>query len=346
MSILDRSEMARTLADWIDVESVTGGEEDFARAAASALESRGFAVELQRVDEGRYNVLARADAPSVVFCTHLDTVPPFIPPRIEGGTVYGRGACDAKGQALAMLLAAEELMARGERRLGFLLTVGEEVDSAGAAFANERLAAEPALRDAWSPEYTIVGEPTGNRFISGHKGIFLAELVGHGVAGHSATPLGPSAVHELVGCCARLVTDSWGTDDMLGDGSINVGTIHGGHAPNVVAPEARAEILVRAVEDPGVVRARIERSLGPHVELLEGREQYGPVRFHVPDDEEASPVAFGTDAPHLTRFGTPLLMGPGSIDLAHTDDERIEVREIEEGVGRHVQTVTRLLGLE
>ena len=95
MSILDRSGMARTLADWIDVESVTGGEEDFARAAASALESRGFAVELQRVDEGRYNVLARADAPSVVFCTHLDTVPPFIPPRIEGGTVYGRGACDA-----------------------------------------------------------------------------------------------------------------------------------------------------------------------------------------------------------------------------------------------------------
>lgn len=103
---------------------------------------------------------------------------------------------------------------------------------------------------------------------------------------------------------------------------------------------------MRAVEDPDVVRARIERSLGPHVDLLEGREQYGPVRFHVPDGEEASPVAFGTDAPHLTRFGTPLLMGPGSIDLAHTDDERIEVREIEEGVGRHVQTVTRLLGLD
>lgn len=344
MSTWSRTEIGRTLADWIAVESITGGEEDFARAVGAALEGRGFGVELQRVDEGRYNVLARAEKPEVVFCTHLDTVPPFLPPKVEGGAVYGRGACDAKGQALAMLLAAEELMARGERRLGFLLTVGEEVDSAGAAFANERVAADPALRDAWSPAYTMVGEPTGNRFISGHKGIFLAELVGHGVAGHSSNPQGPSAVHELVGCCARLVTDTWGSDTMLGDGSINVGTIHGGHAPNVVAPEARAEILVRAVEEPDEVRARIERALGENVTLSEGREQYGPVRFHVPDGEEAHPVAFGTDAPHLTHFGTPLLMGPGSIDLAHTDEEHIELIDLEAGVGRHVQTVERLLG--
>lgn len=340
-------DIARTLCDWIDVESITGNEGDFADALGAALGASGFAVETQEVAPGRRNVLARAGRPEVVFCTHLDTVPPFIAPRVtrgpDGEVVWGRGACDAKGQALAMLLAARDLVDSGEDRVGFLFTVGEEVDSAGAAFANERLAADPALRDEWAPRYTIVGEPTGGRFISGHKGIFLFDLVGHGVAGHSSNPLGPSAIHELCGCCARLAAMDWGHDEALGPGSINVGTIHGGHAPNVVAPEARAELLVRAVEEPDVVRGRIRGALGEHVELVEGREQYGPVRFHVPDGEDAHPVAFGTDAPHLTHWGTPLLMGPGSIDLAHTEGERILVRELEEGAARHRATVTKLL---
>lgn len=340
---MEGSKIAATLADWIDVESVTGNEADFADALGRALKASGFDVETQEAEPGRPNVWARADKPEVVFCTHLDTVPPFIAPRIERGTVYGRGACDAKGQALAMLMAAEKLVAAGERRIGFLFTVGEEVDSAGAASADAALASDPGLQDLWAPRYTIVGEPTGGRFISGHKGIFLADLVAKGVAGHSSNPLGPSAIHELVGCCAKLTQADWGRDSDLGDGSINVGTIQGGHAPNVVAPEARAEILVRAVEDPDVVRARIESTLGDHVRLVEGREQYGPVRFHVPDGVDAHPVAFGTDAPHLTRWGTPLLCGPGSIDLAHTVDERIDVREIELGAEQHVETVLGLL---
>ncbi len=286
---MDSAGIASTLADWIDVESITGNEGNYGDTLARAIEARGFAVETQEVAPGRWNVLARADAPEIVFCTHLDTVPPFIAPRVDRGTVHGRGACDAKGQALSMLLAAERLVAEGERRVGFLFTVGEEVDSAGAAFADHVLDADPALRDAWSPRYTIVGEPTGNRFISGHKGIFLGDLVAKGVAGHSSNPLGPSAIHELVGCCAKLTTLDWGTDDDLGMGTINVGTIEGGHAPNVVAPTARAEILVRAVDDPDAVRARICSALGPNVELIEGREQYGPVRFHVPEGESANP---------------------------------------------------------
>ncbi|MGD2019125.1 MAG: M20/M25/M40 family metallo-hydrolase [Planctomycetota bacterium] len=341
---MDLGQIASTLADWIDVESITGNEGDYGDALGRALERHGFDVEFQEVAPGRRNVLARAGRPEVVFCTHLDTVPPFIPPRVSGGTVYGRGACDAKGQALSMLLAAERLVADGERRVGFLFTVGEEVDSVGAAAADRALADDPARRDEWAPRYTIVGEPTGNRFISGHKGIFLADLVARGVAGHSSNPLGPSAVHELVGCCARLTSSGWGSDPDLGEGTLNVGTIEGGHAPNVVAPSARASILVRAVEEPDVVRGRIDAALGEQVELVEEREQYGPVRFLVPEGEPAEPVAFGTDAPHLRQWGTPLLIGPGSIDLAHTDGERIEAREIEEGVARHVATVRGLLG--
>lgn len=336
--------IAQELADWIDIESITGNEGDYGSALGRVLEREGFSIEYQEVAPGRSNLLGRADRPEVVFCTHLDTVPPFIPPRIQRGTVWGRGACDAKGQALAMLLAAKRLVEDGERRVGFLFTVGEEIDSAGASFADARLAADPSLRDEWSPRYTIVGEPTGNVFVSGHKGIFLCDLVGHGIAGHSSNPLGPSAIHELVGCCAKLTQADWGEDADLGQGSLNVGTIHGGHAPNVVAPEARAEILIRAVEDPDVIRARIEAALGPNVEMLEGREQYGPVRFVVPDGEPSFPVAFGTDAPHLTRWGQPLLMGPGSIDLAHTKDERIEVAEIEAAVARYCETVKRLIG--
>jgi acetylornithine deacetylase len=341
---MDQGHITSTLSDWIDIESITGREGDYGDALGRALEQRGFDVEFQHVAPGRRNVLARAGRPEVVFCTHLDTVPPFIGPRVTGGTVHGRGACDAKGQALAMLLAAEQLVKEGERRVGFLFTVGEEVDSVGAAAADQALGDDPAMRDRWAPRYTIVGEPTDNRFISGHKGIFLADLVARGVAGHSSNPLGPSAVHELVGCCTRLTGSGWGTDPDLGEGTINVGTIEGGLAPNVVAPDARASILVRAVEEPDVVRARIEASLGAHVELVEEREQYGPVRFLVPEGETAEPVGFGTDAPHLRRWGTPLLMGPGSIDLAHTVDERIEASEIDGGAARHVSTVQRLLG--
>jgi len=331
------------LCDWIAIDSTTGREADYADAISRALVALGLGVEHQEVEPGRANVLARAGRPEVVFCTHLDAVPPFVAPRRERGVVHGRGACDAKGQALAMMLAAAELLARGEDRIGFLLTVGEEIDSLGAVHAGRAIESDPALRDGWSPSYTIVGEPTGNRFISGHRGLFLGTLDAKGVIGHSSAPRGPSAIHELVGCCARIAATDFGRDEVLGPGIVNIGTISGGHAPNVVADHASAQILVRAVEGPSATRARIEATLGEHVTLHDGREQYGPVHFHVPDGEEAEPCLFNTDAPHLARWGRPLLFGPGSIDLAHTPEERIEAAEIEAGAARHVRTVTELL---
>ncbi len=331
------SALERSLLDWIEIPSVTGEEANYGDALASALQKRGFDVERQQVEPGRFNLLARAGRPEVVFCTHLDTVPPFFGSRVEGSVIHGRGSCDAKGQAAAMLYAGEQLLAAGEDRVAFLFTVGEETLSDGAQHANRNLA------DPWAPKHVIVGEPTDSKFVAGHKGLFHAHLHGHGVAGHSSQDVGPSAVHELIGVAARALATDWGVHDLLGPGTLNLGQIQGGVAPNVVADRASVSFLLRAVEDPEATRERILPLLGEHVELEQTGNAYGPVDFHVPDGEDGQVVAFGTDAPHLRAWGEPLMIGAGSILDAHTDHEHIDRRDLEAMVARHVKTVQYLL---
>lgn len=327
----------QTLLDWIDVDSTSGREGDYGDAVGRHLESLGFDVEHQRVAPGRSNLLARTGRPEVVLCTHLDTVPPFIGPSADRTHVHGRGSCDAKGPALAMIEAARGLLDEGERRVGLLFTVGEEVDGIGASTANERLA-EP-----WAPRFTIVGEPTGNRFVRGHKGIFKCCLRSRGVAGHSSQPIGPSAVHDLVGTLARALAAPWGEHELFGRGTLNVGVLAGGAAANVVADRASAELVLRAVEQPDVVRERLRGCLGAETELTD-EKSYGPVSFHVPDGApDAGVVAFGTDAPFLPSWGTPLLFGPGHIEDAHTDHERLERRAFDDAVGVYAETSRALL---
>jgi acetylornithine deacetylase len=330
-------QLTKTLVDWIEIESITGSEADYGDALGRALEGKGLSVERQEVEPGRFNILARAGMPEVVFCTHLDTVPPFFGSREDSDFVYGRGSCDAKGQAVAMLSAAQRLLDSGEDRIGFLFTVGEETDSAGAAFANAHLA------DPWRPRHVIIGEPTDGLFVRGHKGIFGGCLVGHGQAGHSSQEMGPSAIHELVASTGKLLDADWGEHESLGQGTVNVGHFHGGIAPNVVADSAKAQILIRTVEDPATVEARIRGCLSEHV-ALEGAFGYSPVEFHVPDGEESVAVAFGTDAPHMPDWGTPLLFGAGSIRDAHTDNEKVGKQELIACSLRHEQTVRELLG--
>ena len=330
----------RDLVDWIEIPSVTGGEADYGDALQRALGDRGLAVERQQVGEGRFNLLARAGEPRVVFCTHLDTVPPFFGSRVDSTHIHGRGACDAKGQVAAMLAATCELLKRGEDRFGFLLTVGEETDSDGAAFANAH------LQDPWPGRWTLIGEPTGNRFVRAHKGILKADLLAHGVAGHSSQDVGPSAVHELVHTCGRMLHSSWGDDAILGRGTLNVGLISGGLAPNVVAPKARAKVMVRTVEPAAQALARLEGLLGEHVEVEEVAKATEPVLFELPpseNEEGGEVVAFGTDAPHLSAWGKPLLFGCGSILDAHTDHEKVAKRDLEACAARHVETVLELL---
>lgn len=330
-------DLVRTLLDWIDVPSVTGSEGDYGDALAGALRGIGLDVERQELAPGRFNVLARGADPRVVLCTHQDTVPPWIPPREDRELVHGRGACDAKGPAVAMIAAARELLDSGEDRIGLLFTVGEETDSAGAALANERLA-EP-----WRPGTVIVGEPTGLRWIRAHKGAFKCRVTARGVAGHSSEPAGPSAIHELVHFSNRLLAESWGRHPVLGEGTVNIGRIQGGVAANVVADTAEAEVLVRVVEPIAEVRARVERCLGKDMTIAVTSKACAPTEFEVPEfairggEDQGIAVSFGTDAPHLPRWGKPMLCGPGSIRDAHTDHEKIEKKELEEAVATYVR---------
>lgn len=334
--------LVKDLVDWIEIPSVTGSEGDYGDALQRRLESLGFDCERQELEAGRFNLLARAGRPEVVFCTHLDTVPPYFGSRVDAGFVYGRGSCDAKGQASAMVEAGRRLLDLGTQDFGFLFTAGEETDSAGARLANELLA-EP-----WKPHHVLIGEPTCNRFVRGHKGICKVTLEARGVAGHSSQDVGPSAVHELVHCTHRLLESTWGEHPVFGPGTLNVGEIRGGVAANVVADRASAELLVRTVEEPDVVLDRIRGCLNENVELRGEFKSYGPVEFEVPqgalpEGQEAEVVAFGTDAPHMRRWGRALLMGPGSILDAHTDDEKVGKRELEHAVELHVRTVQSLI---
>jgi acetylornithine deacetylase len=328
----------RTLLEWVDIPSVTGSEGDYGDALARRLAEIGLDVERQELSPGRFNVLARAaGVPRVVLCTHQDTVPQWFGPREDSAFVHGRGSCDAKGPAVAMIEAAASLLAAGEDRFGMLFTVGEETDSAGAALANAKLA-EP-----WAPEHVIVGEPTDNRFVRAGKGTFKARLIARGEAGHSSQAVGPSAVHELVHCAHRLLSQGWGDHPVLGAGTLNIGQIRGGVAPNVVADHAEADLMLRLVEPVATVRARIDACLGTHVHLAEGSKGYGPVEFVVPEGEEGITVAFGTDVPHMPRWGKPLLYGPGSILDAHTDHEKVPKAALERARHEYAKTVRWLL---
>jgi acetylornithine deacetylase len=325
------------LLDWIEIPSVTGDEQDYGDSLARRLQSLGFDCERQELEPGRFNLLARAGRPEVVLCTHLDTVPPYFGSRTDADFIYGRGSCDAKGQAAAMVEAGRRLLAEGVTNIGFLFTAGEETDSAGARLANEKLS-EP-----WVPHHTLIGEPTSNQFIRGHKGIVKVTLEATGVAGHSSQDVGPSAVHELVHCTHGMLQIPWGEHPVFGAGTLNVGEIRGGVAANVVADRASAEVLIRTVEEPDVVMKRLRGCLNEHVQLAGEFKSYAPVEFEVPPGQAAEVVAFGTDAPHLRRWGTAMLCGPGTILDAHTDGEKVGKRELADAVGVYVKTVKQLI---
>jgi acetylornithine deacetylase len=302
----------------VDIPSVTGSEHELAAFLEKDLRERGFSVTLQDVVDGRKNVYALSPGvlPRVVFCTHLDTVPPYYPSSEDGEYVYGRGSCDAKGPLAAMVFAGVALREQGIEDLGLLFVVGEEVDSVGAIAAN-RL--ESRAR------YVVVGEPTENRMANGHKGGFKFRLTARGRAAHSAYPhLGESAIERLLDALAEIRAVDWGRSDVLGPATVNVGTLAGGLAANVLAPAAEATVFIRVVGRAAEVREKLEDILGRHpatgCELI---SESDAVFCETRPGFDVAPVAFGTDIKSLKTFGKPLLIGPGSIHDAHTEQEKI-----------------------
>jgi acetylornithine deacetylase len=271
-----------------------------------------------------------------VFCTHLDTVPPFFPSSEDDQFIYGRGACDTKGIIAAQLVAAERLRAEGVRELGLLFVVDEEKASLGARAAN----GHPEARAC---RWLVVGEPTENKLAVGSKGSLRVAIRADGTGGHSAYPeRGRSAIHTLLDVLADVRSIAWPRDQYFGDTTCNVGLIAGGAGANVIALDARADLQIRTVGDQAPVRELLERAVAGRARI-EYLSSTPPARLtSVPGFAECV-VGFTTDVPHLSNWGKPLLFGPGSIHDAHTPRERIAKAELERGVDLYVQLARRLL---
>ncbi len=302
----------------IDIESTTGQEEAAGRWLAARLTALGYTVVEQPIGRGCANVYATLDPPVVVFSTHFDCVPPFFPSRIEHGRLYGRGACDAKGILAAQVAAAERLREGGERRVGLLFVAGEERGSDGAIAAN---AAAPGSR------YLINGEPTDSRVASATRGVLRVRLNAAGRAAHSAAPeQGESAIDKLIDALVRLRALELPADPDLGRTYYSVGLIDGGVAPNVISPHASAELLFRTVGPPEPILG-VLAGLTPLVSVQEVL-RVPLVRLMTVPGKTSGVFPFTTDVPLLDRWGIPILCGPGSFLVAHTDREHVEIGEL------------------
>jgi acetylornithine deacetylase len=290
------------------------------------------------VSPGRENLYAYRDPPALVFSTHLDTVPPYIPLSEDGESIHGRGSCDAKGLAAAMVAAAERLAERGERRIGLLFVVGEENGSDGALAAADL---GPRGR------FLINGEPTENRLSIGQKGTLRVDLQATGRAAHSAYPdEGVSAIAALLDTIDRIRRLPLPRDPLLGQSTLNLGLISGGVAPNVIPPHASAQLLVRTVEPTGGLKAAICEQLAPGVNVAFPVE----LPFHkaggAPPGWDTTVVSYASDLPFLAAWGEGYQMGPGSIRVAHTAEEHILKTDLLRGVDLYVRLATDLLARE
>jgi acetylornithine deacetylase len=321
-------------AELMAIESPTGDEGRAVDFVARWLVARGWNVTVQEVSPGRGNIWASRAGGGVTLSTHLDTVPPYIRPTLEGDRLYGRGACDAKGIAAAMLAAAEQLASEGENRVDLLFLVGEEKGSDGARAANHL----PA-----TSRFLINGEPTESKLATGAKGSLRVMVRTSGVAAHSAYPeLGRSAIEPMLALLPTLRDLPLPTDPVLGNTTVNIGTIRGGTEANIIPDRAEAEIMFRLVGDVSEIRQLLGRWVDGRAELEYG-SHIPAQRFHTIPGFPSAPVAFTTDIPLLDRWGTPLLFGPGSIHVAHTLGEFIDVCELREAVAGYAGLVRALL---
>lgn len=331
-------ELTRVL---IDIPSITPEEEQvgfWLRDYLANLCARyNGTVELIEVEPKRNNVFASFGEPTVTLSTHIDTVPPFVPSREDDENIWGRGACDTKGIIASMLIAAERLLESGVRNIGLLFVVGEERNSAGAYHA---------AKTPRGSKYIINGEPTENQLALGSKGALRYEVIARGRMAHSAYPeLGDSAIEKLLDALDAIRKVKLPVDPVLGPSTLNIGTIHGGRAPNVIPDEARAELFIRLVGDSASTKAAIKDAVGGKVELNEVLE-IPAIRMTAVEGLPTTVVAYTTDIPAFQgAWGQPLLFGPGTIHVAHTLDERVPKQQLLEAVEIYQRMVRQLLNL-
>jgi acetylornithine deacetylase len=329
--MFDVIELTRKL---VDISSITGQENEVGEFVYRLLYEDGWSCEKQIVSLNRFNVLAIQGDPAVLLATHLDTVPPFFPSEEDEEFIWGRGACDAKGIAAAMICAASSLVKEGMTNIGLLFVVGEETNSDGATKASQ---VGPKC------QFLINGEPTDNVLAIAHKGIISAEISVQGVSSHSAYPeKGVSAIEILIDILNNLRSAIFPKDDLLGESHVNIGTIEGGRASNVVADFAKAKILIRTVcesERYVTILNKQVRGRGK-LELVKTSE---PQNMEIIEGFDTKTVGYGTDIPVLRALGKPLLFGPGSIFEAHTAKEKISKSELVKAVKLYQDLVLKLV---
>ncbi len=321
-------------AELLAIPSTTRDEGAVVEVVSRWLVAREWNVMVQEVTPGRGNVWASRKGGGVTLSTHLDTVPPYVPPRRVDGRLYGRGSCDAKGIAAAMMIAADRLANEGEQRVDLLLVVGEERGSDGARMANQL----PA-----TSRWLINGEPTESKLASGCKGAQRVIVRTRGREAHSAYPhLGVSAITPMLQMLPELESLQFPVDPILGATTVNVGLISGGTEANIVPGACEAEMMVRLVGDVAPVKERLEEWAKGRAELEFG--SFIPAQhFHTVPGFEAEPVAYTSDIPLLSNWGTPLLFGAGSIQVAHTTEEYVDEDELRSSVDCYVRLVRTLL---
>ena len=325
----------------IDIESISGNEAAVGNYLYGELCRIGYRTRKIPVEGDRFDIYATVPEqpnPEVVFSTHMDTVPPFIPSSEDAARIYGRGSCDAKGIIAAQIAAAERLRRDGIY-VGLLFVVGEERDSLGARAANQYAASQPGH----ACKYLVNGEPTENRIALASKGTLRAEVTASGRMAHSAYPeLGDSAIDKLIAALARLRAMPLPTDAEIGPCTLNIGLIEGGRAPNVIPDYAHADLLYRLIGPSQDLRRQILETAGNQVKV-DFPLELPFLRLRTVDGLPTMIAAFTTDIPKLTNWGEPLLIGPGSIHVAHTDGEFIDKQQLAEAIDLYCAITTKLI---
>jgi len=322
-------------AELLSIQSTTGSEGTAVDFVSRWLVGRGWNVTLQEVSRGRANVWASRSGGGVTLSTHLDTVPPYVQPRLEGTKLYGRGSSDAKGIAAAMLVAADRLVTAGEKRVELLFVVGEEKGSDGARAANNL---------GTKSRFLINGEPTESKLASGAKGSLRATIRIRGREAHSAYPhLGRSAIEPLLELLPTLRKLPLPSDPVLGETTVNIGTIKGGTEANVIPAHAEAEIMFRLVSDVEPIKKMISEWAKKGGADVEFGSHIPAQRFATVPGFDTESVAYTSDIPLLSNWGEPFLFGPGSIHVAHTPDEYIDVNELRASVDAYERLSKTLL---